>query len=88
MLGEFEFEATKSKFTSMGIVLKRRDNAPILKHTYGGVMKDYERKNIRCDYFVRCQEIIDNKYELNMFVISKTLRDYYKDPKLPISIGR
>ena len=82
---KYEFEATKSKFTSMGIVLKRRDNAPILKHTYGGVMtKIMKEKNIQGAIdFVKlcCQEIIDNKYELNMFVISKTLRDYYKDPE-------
>ena len=81
---KFEFDATKSKFTSMGIVLKRRDNAPILKHTYGGVMKKImKEKNIQSAIdFVKlcCQEIIDNKYELNMFVISKTLSDYYKDP--------
>jgi DNA polymerase elongation subunit (family B) len=82
---KFEFEATKSKFTSMGIVLKRRDNAPILKHTYGGVMKKImKEKNIESAIdFVKlcCQEIINDKYELNMFVISKTLRDYYKDPE-------
>ena len=82
---KFEFNAKSSAFTSMGIVLKRRDNAPILKHAYGGVMKKImKEKNIESAIeFVRqcCQEIIDNKYELNMFVISKTLRDYYKDPE-------
>ena len=82
---KFEFNATKSTFTSMGIVLKRRDNAPILKHTYGGVMKKIMKdKNIESAIdFVKlcCQEIINDKYELNMFVISKTLRDYYKDPE-------
>ena len=82
---KFEFDASSSAFTSMGIVLKRRDNAPILKHAYGGVMKKImKEKNIESAIeFVRlcCQEIIDNKYELNMFVISKTLRDYYKDPE-------
>jgi len=82
---KYEFDATSSSFNSMGIVLKRRDNAPILKHAYGGVMKKIMKdKNIESAIeFVRlcCQEIIDNKYELNMFVISKTLRDYYKDPE-------
>ena len=82
---KFEFNAEKSSFSSMGIVLKRRDNAPILKHTYGGVMKKImKEKNIQSAIdFVRlcCQEILDGKYELNMFVISKTLRDYYKDPE-------
>ena len=82
---KFEFNAEKSSFSSMGIVLKRRDNAPILKHTYGGVMKKImKEKNIQSAIdFVRlcCREILDGKYELNMFIISKTLRDYYKDPE-------
>ena len=82
---KYEFSATDSKFTSMGIVLKRRDNAPILKYVYGGVMnKIMKEKNIQnAIQFVKdsCKEILNNKYDLGMFVISKTLRDYYKDPE-------
>ena len=82
---KFEFEADQSKFTSMGIVLKRRDNAPILKYIYGGVMnKIMKDKDIEmAAQFVRdsCQALLDDKFDLNMFVISKTLRDYYKDPE-------
>lgn len=82
---KFEFEADQSKFTSMGIVLKRRDNAPILKYIYGGVMnKIMKDKDIElAAQFVRdsCQDLLDDKFDLNMFVISKTLRDYYKDPE-------
>ena len=33
-----EFDLNKYKQTSMGIVLKRRDNAPIVKTIYGGVI--------------------------------------------------
>lgn len=82
---KFLFNPNKSEFTSMGIVIKRRDNAPILKHTYRGVMDEImEEKSIAKGIaFVKlcCQEIIDDKYDLNMFVISKTLSDYYKDPE-------
>ena len=82
---KFEFEADESKFTSMGIVLKRRDNAPILKYIYGGVMnKIMKDKDIElAAQFVRdsCQALLDHNFDLNMFVISKTLRDYYKDPE-------
>ena len=28
-----------------------------------------------------CRDLLDGKFDLNMFVISKTLRDYYKDPE-------
>lgn len=82
---KYEFDPHKSEFTSMGIVLKRRDNAPLLKYIYSGVMniimkdKDIEK----AVQFVKdkCQDLIDNKFDLNMFVISKTLNDYYKDPE-------
>ena len=82
---KYEFNADKSKFTSMGIVLKRRDNAPILKYTYQGVMNKImkELSIVKAIDFVKlaCQDLLNNKFDLNMFVISKTLRDYYKDPE-------
>ena len=34
----YEFDPEKCKRKSMGIVLKRRDNAPIVKDIYGGVI--------------------------------------------------
>ena len=35
----FEFDINKSKRKSMGIVLKRRDNAPIVKYVFGHVIE-------------------------------------------------
>ena len=35
---KYEFDPTKGKRNEMGIVLKRRDNAPIVKDVYGGVI--------------------------------------------------
>jgi len=35
---KYEFDPNKAKRTSMGIVLKRRDNAPIVKVLFGGVI--------------------------------------------------
>ena len=35
---KYEFDHTKGKRNEMGIVLKRRDNAPIVKDVYGGVI--------------------------------------------------
>ena len=82
---KYEFDINNSKFTSMGIVLKRRDNAPILKYVYQGVMNMImkERNIIKAVEFVKqgCRDLLDDKFDLNMFVISKTLRDYYKDPE-------
>ena len=34
----YELDPTKGKRKSMGIVLKRRDNAPIVKDVYGGII--------------------------------------------------
>ena len=35
---KYEFDPDKSYINSMGIVLKRRDNAGIVKHVYGGII--------------------------------------------------
>ena len=35
---KYEFTHKKFKQTSMGIVTKRRDNAPIVKYVYGGIL--------------------------------------------------
>ena len=35
----YEFDPNKCKRKSMGIVLKRRDNAPIVKHVFGNVIE-------------------------------------------------
>ena len=57
----------------MGVVTKRRDNAPILKHSFIGVTDTImNEKNIpKSIQFVKdvCMEMINNKFELNMFVI-------------------
>lgn len=82
---KYEFNPDKCKFTSMGIVLKRRDNAPILKYIYGGVIKILMKEmNVnKAVEFVKsaCRDMLDDKFDIGMFVLSKTLRDYYKDPE-------
>ena len=81
----YEEDPDKCKCKSMGIVLKRRDNAPIVKDVFGGVidilMKD---KNIQkaIDFTKEClQNIVDEKYPIDKLIISKSLRGYYKNPK-------
>ena len=82
---KYEFDPEKGKKTSMGVVTKRRDNAPILKHTFIGVVDTLmqERDIPKTIKFIQdvCYQMIDEKFDLNMFVISKTLREYYKDPE-------
>ena len=82
---KYEFDPEEGKKTSMGVVTKRRDNAPILKHTFIGVVDTLMKE---CDLYKAidlvkdiCKKMIYDYYDLNMFVISKTLREYYKDPE-------
>ena len=81
----YEDDPHKCKRKSMGIVLKRRDNAPIVKDVYGGVidilMKD---KNVEkaVEFTKQClQDIIDEKYSMDKLVITKSLSSGYKNPK-------
>ncbi len=81
----YEEDPNKCKRKSMGIVLKRRDNAPIVKDIYGGIidilMKDKD-VNKAVDFLKGClQDIIDEKYGMDKLVITKSLRGDYKNPK-------
>ena len=79
-----EFDPEKGKRKSMGIVLKRRDNAPIVKDIYGGVidilMKDQVVHKAVTWVKYCLQNMIDEKYPLNKLVITKSLRSNYKNP--------
>ena len=81
----YEEDTEKCKLKSMGNVLKRRDNAPIVKDIYGGVvnilMKDKSLpKSIK---FVNesLQNMIEEKYPIEKLLVTKSLRGYYKNPK-------
>lgn len=74
----------KPKRKSMGIVLKRRDNAPIVKDVFGGALDMLlTEKDVRkAQQFVnqKLLEVLENKVPLEKFVVSKSLRDDYKNP--------
>jgi len=82
---KYEDDPTKYKQISMGLILKRRDNAPILKHCYIGVLDSLVKdKNIpKAIEYVQneCKKMVDGGFDMNMFVISKTLSAYYADPE-------
>ena len=82
---KYEFDTKDCKRTSMGIVLKRRDNAQIVKHVFGNVIekimidKDF---NLTLDWLKETLQMIRNgEYPMRYFVITKALRGYYKNPK-------
>ena len=81
----YEDDVDKCCQKSMGIVLKRRDNAPIVKDIYGGIieilMKD---KDIhKAVAFLRecLDKMVNKKYPIEKLVITKSLRSGYKNPK-------
>lgn len=79
----FELDPNKYYQKSMGIVLKRRDNAPIVKLVYGGMIECImkQRDTEKAIQFIRdtLQNILDGKYPLDKFIITKTLKENYKD---------
>ena len=80
----YETDPTKGKRKEMGIVLKRRGNAPIVKDIYGGVIDILMiKQNIQeaIDFLKIClQNIVDEKYTMDKLIITKSLRSGYKNP--------
>ncbi len=81
---KYENDDEHCKMTSMGIVLKRRDNANIVKKIYGGILdiilnEQDIKKSLK---FLKesLNDLIDGKYPLEDLIITKSLRSDYKDP--------
>ena len=70
---------------SMGIVLKRRDNAPIVKDIYGGIidilMKEQDIDKAVAFLRTCLQTLMEEKYPIDKLIITKSLRSNYKNPK-------
>ena len=75
----------KAKRMSMGIVLKRRDNAPIVKDVFGGALDILlARGSVKeAQSFAKkiLTEILNNRVPIEKFILSKSLRDDYKNPE-------
>ena len=81
----YETDINKCKRKEMGIVLKRRDNAPIVKDVYGGIIDILMKKQNIPDAvsFLKSslQNVVDEKYPIEKLVITKSLRSGYKNPQ-------
>jgi DNA polymerase delta subunit 1 len=73
----------KPKLKSMGIVLKRRDNAMIVKKIYGGIIDILLYKydlNAAVDFLkIELQKLVNGEYPLEDLIVTKTLKGSYKD---------
>lgn len=84
----YETDVNKFKQKSMGIVLKRRDNAPIVKKIYGGIIDillNYQDLRRSIEFLKEeLTGLVEGKTPISDLVISKSLRGSYKDPsKIP-----
>jgi hypothetical protein len=81
---KYEDDPTKCKRVGMGIALKRRDNAPIVKDIFGGaldiLMEERSLKNAQNFVKDMLVQVMQNKIPLEKYVITKQLRDDYKNP--------
>jgi len=83
---KYEFKTGENDYavTSMGVVSKRRDNADIVKHVYVGVIDILmNQKNLELSIqFLRNElfKLLDGKFGMDMLVVTKSLRGYYKNP--------
>lgn len=81
----YEFDDKKYKQKSMGIALKRRDNANIVKKIFGGCI-DYILNSQDVAASVEflnkeLQQMVDGKCPMEELIITKSLRADYKDPE-------
>ena len=83
---KYEEDDKKYKVASMGLVLKRRDNAPIVKKVVGGLLKKWMidlDKQAGIDFIKKSiYDIIEGKFPIRYFVTSKTLKGRYKGKRL------
>ena len=81
----YETDPNKGKPKSMGIVLRRRDNAPIVKDVYGGLIDILTKQQDleAAVQFVResLQSLVDERVPMEKLIITKSLRSTYKNPQ-------
>ncbi len=81
---KYETDVTHCKRATMGVALKRRDNAPIVKDVFGGALDILlEKRDVRASQkFVQDMlvKLVKNEFPLEKFIVTKQLRDDYKNP--------
>ena len=80
----YETDPEKCYRKSMGIVLKRRDNAPIVKDIYGGIidilMKEQDINKAIEFLKTSLSNLADGECPMEKLIITKSLRSNYKNP--------
>ena len=80
----YEDDYKKGKRKEMGIVLKRRDNAPIVKEIYGGIIDILmKEQNIqKAIHFLNqsLDDVVNGRTPIDKLIITKSLSSSYKNP--------
>lgn len=75
---KYEFDNNKYKQDFMGIVLKRRDNAAIVKEICGGIIDQLINKRSpqgAKDFTIKClTDMFEGKYDIRYFLQSRNLK--------------
>jgi DNA polymerase elongation subunit (family B) len=88
---KYEFDPTKCKLSYMGIALKRRDNARIVKDIYAAVLDDVlsgrglgaARQTLRA----HVGRLMRGEVPIEKLVITKALRAYYANPEQQVHVN-
>ena len=79
---KYEDSVDDFKETSMGIVLKRRDNAPLLKMTYGAaidrLLNHQDVPGAVAAVKAKVRDLVEGRMKLSQLTITKSLRAEYK----------
>ena len=80
----YERDPNKCKTKSMGIVLKRRDNAACVKDCYGQVvdmlMSGRSADDAASSVIKYINDMVDEKIGMDKLIITKSLNGFYKNP--------
>jgi DNA polymerase elongation subunit (family B) len=84
----FDDDHVDGYLKQMGIVLKRKDNAPLVKDVYGGIVDIFMEggkgdETLKKAIHFLCQSLqnlVDKKIPIEKLIITKSLRSGYKDP--------
>ena len=82
---KYEFDLNKYKQSSMGVVTKRRDNAPIVKYVYDGIIKRIMNdRDIQAaiQFLLDCfKKILKGDFPIQYFIVTKQLKAQYAFPE-------
>lgn len=80
---KYEFDSTKYERNVMGIVIKRRDIAPVVKSICNDIINIIldDRDLTKLEVYIRntIANLLNGKFNISSFMLSKTLKENYKD---------